>query len=60
MKPENIERLERALSELDARLPRRKTFELEIERLGREPVTRLDTDAGEVKVVPRPEGTLEG
>ena len=57
MKPENIDRLERALVELDARLPRRKTFELDIERLEREPVTRLETAAGEVKLVPRPEGT---
>jgi hypothetical protein len=57
MKPENIERLERALSELDARLPRRKSFELDAERLGREPITRLETAVGEVKVVPQPEGT---
>lgn len=57
MKPENIERLERALGELDARLPRRKTFELDVERLEREPVTRFDTAAGVVKVVPQPDGT---
>jgi hypothetical protein len=57
LKPENIERLERALEALDARLPRRKTFDLDLQRLDREPVTRVETAAGEVKLVPRPEGT---
>ena len=56
-KSENIERLEQALAELDARLPRRKSFELDAARLEREPVTRVETSAGEVKIVLRPEGT---
>jgi hypothetical protein len=42
MKAETIERLEGGLGELDVRLPRRKTFELDLERLEREPVTRVD------------------
>jgi hypothetical protein len=57
MKDENIERLERALAELDARLPRRKTFDLDIERLEREKVTRVETAAGELQLVPQPQGT---
>jgi hypothetical protein len=57
MKADNVERLERALAELDARLPRRTSFGLDVERLEREPITRLQTLAGEVKLVPRPEGT---
>jgi hypothetical protein len=57
MKAENIERLERALAELDARLARRKTFDLDLQGLERQPVTRVGTVASEVKVVPQPEGT---
>jgi hypothetical protein len=57
MKAENIERVARALAELDARLPRRKTFDLDLERVEREPATRVETNAGELNLVPRPAGT---
>jgi hypothetical protein len=53
---ENLRRLGLALEELNARRPDGRAAELERD-LGREPVLELQTDAGELKIVPEPAGT---
>jgi hypothetical protein len=52
-----MRRVHTSLGLLDARLPRRKSFELDVERLECESVTRVETSAGEVKLVRTPKGT---
>jgi hypothetical protein len=56
LREENLGRLGRALEELDARRPDGKRLALERD-LDQLPVLELETDAGEVKLVPEPAGT---
>jgi hypothetical protein len=53
---ENLGRLKLALADLNARHPNRIELRVE-ESLASEPVLALETDAGELKVVPEPAGT---
>ena len=54
VRDENLDRLERALEDLDARRADGPT--LDLRSLG-EPVVELETRAGELKLVPEPAGT---
>jgi hypothetical protein len=56
LREENLARLGLALEDLNARRPDGKRLALERD-LGRQPVLELQTDAGEVKIVPEPAGT---
>lgn len=56
MREENLRRLGLALEELDARRPDGKRLVFERD-LPRQPVLELQTDAGELKIVPEPTGT---
>jgi hypothetical protein len=56
MREENLRRLSLALDELNARRPDGRPLVFERD-LARQPVLELQTDAGELKVVPEPEGT---
>jgi hypothetical protein len=56
---ENLRRLALALADLDARLPNGKRPELDRD-LSRQAVLGLQTDAGELKLVPEPAGTRGG
>lgn len=60
LRPDNLERLDRALAELDARRTDRRRLSLDEESLLREPVIRLRTTYGELKLVPEPAGTRRG
>jgi len=60
VRPDNLERLRKALAELEARRTDRRRLSLDEETLAREPVTRLRTAHGEVKLVPEPAGTRRG
>jgi len=56
LREENLRRLGLALGELNAQRPDGKAPELERD-LTRDPVLPLQTDAGELKIVPQPAGT---
>ena len=56
-RPENLQRLELALAAINARRAHGRAPELERTDFDREPVVELETDHGQVKVVPLPEGT---
>lgn len=56
MKDENLRRLSLAVGELNARRSDRKPVNVDRD-LGRVPVLELQTDAGELKLVPEPVGT---
>ena len=56
LREENLRRLGLAVDELNARRPDGERPDLEDE-LARAPVLQLETDAGELKLVPRPAGT---
>jgi hypothetical protein len=56
LREENLRRLGQALDELNARRQDGKGFVLERD-LARQSVLELQTDAGELKIVPEPEGT---
>src|ERR687891_56552 len=60
LRPENLERLERALGELEARRADRRRLALDEESLRQEPVLALRTAKGELKIVPEPAGTRRG
>jgi hypothetical protein len=60
LRPENLERLERALGELEARRADRRRLALDEESLWKEPLMRLRTGKGELKIVPEPAGTRRG
>jgi hypothetical protein len=60
MRPDNVERLGEALEELEARRADRRRLTVDEESLRREPVLRLRTSMGELKVVPEPAGTRRG
>ena len=56
MREENLRRLGLALEDLNARRPDGKRLVFERD-LGRQPVLELQTDAGELRIVPEPAGT---
>lgn len=56
MREENLRRLGLALAELNARRPDGKRLAFERD-LARQPLLELQTDAGELKIVPEPGGT---
>ena len=60
LRPDNLERLGRALEELGARRADRRRLVVDEETLGKEPVLGLRTAKGELKVVPEPAGTRRG
>ena len=60
VRQENLERLGEALEDLEARRVDRRRLSLDEEALAREPVIRLRTRAGELKLVPEPAGTRRG
>lgn len=60
MKPNNLERLERALGALAANRADRKRLVVDEEALGQEAVISLLTPLGELKLVPEPAGTRRG
>lgn len=55
MRPENLRRLEQALRSLNARPAAGGEFSLE--SLGRAPKVALESDYGEIGIVPEPDGT---
>lgn len=57
MRPQNLERLERALASLNARRVDGKPLDVSGLDLEREQVVELESDAGEIKIVPEPAGT---
>jgi hypothetical protein len=56
-RPDNLRRLDHALAGINARRADGRAPELEWTDFDREPVVKLETDHGQVKVVPFPEGT---
>ena len=60
LRPDNLERLEKALEELEARRTDRRRLSLDAEALERERVVRLRTSMGELALVPEPAGTRRG
>lgn len=60
LRRENLERLARALEELEARRGGRKRLVLDEETIVRDPVIPLRTAKGELKIVPEPAGTRRG
>jgi hypothetical protein len=60
LRPERLERLERALAELEAKRADRRRLMLDAEALVRESVIRLRTSKGELQLVPEPAGTRKG
>ncbi len=60
LRPDNLERLGRALEELDAKRADRRRLVLDEEALRTQPVLALRTAKGELKVVPVPAGTRRG
>ncbi len=60
LRPDNLERLEKALEELEARRTDRRRLTLDEETLAGEPVIRLRTSMGELKLVAEPAGTRRG
>lgn len=60
LRPEHLERLGRALEELEAKRADRKRLTLDEETLRREAVLTLRTAKGELKIVPEPAGTRRG
>ena len=59
MRPDNLERLERALGDLEAKPPGRRRLALE-DALDEGPTIALRTSKGELRVVPAPAGTRRG
>ncbi len=59
LRAENLRRLGLALDDLDARLPNGKRPALD-RHLSRQAVLELQTDAGDLKIVPEPAGTRGG
>jgi hypothetical protein len=56
-RPENLRRLDLALAEMNARHPDGRDPAVQAVDFGAEPVLALQSDYGELKVVPLPEGT---
>jgi hypothetical protein len=60
LRPRNVELLGKALEELEAGRADRRRLSVEEESLRQEPVLRLRTSRGELKVVAEPAGTRRG
>jgi hypothetical protein len=60
LRPDNLERLGRALGELEARRADRRRLVVDERTLAQEPVLRLRTAKGELKLVGEPAGTRRG
>jgi hypothetical protein len=60
LKGDNLERLAGALEQLEARRADRKRLVVDEDSLRAEPVLRLRTARGELKLVPEPAGTRRG
>ena len=60
LRGDNLERLQKALVELNAKRVDRKRLVLDEENIADEPVIRLRTSGGELKIVPEPAGTRKG
>lgn len=58
-RPDNLNRLSEALTQLNAKRRDRKPLELD-QVLPSEPITELTTNAGRLKIVPSPAGTRNG
>mgnify|MGYP000415608134 CR=1 FL=1 len=57
LREQNLERLERALEEIDAKRVDGKTLRLDGDALAATPVHELETRYGQLKLVPEPAGT---
>jgi hypothetical protein len=57
LRDQNLERLDRALGDIDARRADGRELSLDPATLAAEPVHELETRYGELKVVPQPAGT---
>lgn len=57
LRPQNLEKLQQALENLNARRLDGKPLDVTNLDLEREPVITLESDAGEIKIVPQPTGT---
>ena len=57
LRPQNLEKLQQALENLNARRPDGKPLDVRELDPEREPVIALESDAGEIKIVPQPTGT---
>ena len=57
MSPQNLEKLQQALENLNARRSDGKPLDVRQLEPEREPVIVLESDAGEIKIVPQPTGT---
>lgn len=57
LRPQNLEKLQQALENLNARRPDGKPLDVRELDPEREPVITLESDAGEIKIVPQPTGT---
>jgi hypothetical protein len=57
LREQNLERLARALHDVDARRADGREFSLDPETLAAQPVHELETRYGELKLVPEPAGT---
>ena len=57
LRPQNLEKLQQALENLNARRTDGKRLDVRVLDPEREPVIELESDAGEIKIVPHPTGT---
>jgi hypothetical protein len=57
LRPQNLEKLQQALENLNARRTDGKPLDVRELDPEREPVIALESDAGEIKIVPQPTGT---
>jgi hypothetical protein len=57
LRPQNLEKLQRALEILNAQRPDGRPLDVRDLDPEREPVIALESDAGEIKIVPQPTGT---
>jgi hypothetical protein len=60
LRPDNLEALEKALGELEARRADRRRLAVDADTLTVEPVVRLRTGFGDLKLVAEPAGTRRG
>lgn len=57
LRPQNLEKLQQVLQNLNARRPDGKPLDVRELDPEREPVIVIESDAGEIKIVPQPTGT---
>jgi hypothetical protein len=56
-RPENLRRLDAALREIDAKQPDGRSVKIDETTITAQPVLQLQTERGELKIVPEPAGT---